>query len=131
MDSPEAMRLIRRTRQAQDDLRRLFDEVRNFAAPIRLEPTQCSMPSLWRAAWRQLGEETAARDVRLTEQFQTPEEDLPPLVADAFHLTQVFRNLFENALAACPDPVRVWDSSPLLRCDRKGAWCGPTRGRRW
>src|SRR5205085_212856 len=28
-------------------------------------------------------------------------------VVDAFRLGQVFRNLFENALAACPDPAAV------------------------
>jgi signal transduction histidine kinase len=30
---------------------------------------------------------------------------------DPFRLEQVFRNIFENSLAACPDPVRV-----VVRC---------------
>src|SRR6185295_17139001 len=33
----EAQRLVRRLQEAQDNLVRLFDEVRNFAAPIQLE----------------------------------------------------------------------------------------------
>jgi hypothetical protein len=41
---PEALDLVARIRQAQDDLRRLFDDVREYAAPIQLEPEVCDWP---------------------------------------------------------------------------------------
>ena len=46
---------------------------------------------------------TPQRDARLEEQVNTE----PVCPVDRNRLGQVFRNIFENALAACPDPVRV------------------------
>ena len=103
-DNAEAMRLIRRSQQAQDDLRRLFDEVRNFAAPISLEPSVCRLTNVWREAWNLLQTERAGRDAELAE---TVEPEAVELNVDHFRMVQVFRNLLENALAACADPVRI------------------------
>ena len=50
-DRPRAMELVGRQQQAQDDLHRLYEEVRDYAAPIQLEPRSCDLPSLWRLAW--------------------------------------------------------------------------------
>ncbi len=103
-DNAEAMRLIQRSQQAQDDLRRLFDEVRNFAAPISLEPAVCQLDQVWREAWSLLQSDRADRDAELREWV---EERAVELVLDRFRMVQVFRNLLENALAACSDPVRI------------------------
>jgi PAS domain S-box-containing protein len=103
-DNPEAMRLIRRSQQAQDDLRRLFDEVRSFAAPITLEPTVCPLKNVWREAWSLLQRERQNRDAELHEIM---DEEALELYLDRFRMVQVFRNLLENALAACRDPVRI------------------------
>ena len=53
-DNPEALRLIARAQQAQDDLQRLFNEVRNYASPFVLEQSLCRLPSLWNEAWNLL-----------------------------------------------------------------------------
>ena len=103
-DNSEAMQLIRRSQQAQDDLTRLFDEVRNFAAPVSLELTRCPIVKVWREAWGLVQTDCRGRDVALQEHGAT--DDLA-LLADRFRLVQVFRNLFENSLAACQDPVRI------------------------
>jgi PAS domain S-box-containing protein len=100
-DRPEAMALIRRSQQAQDDLTRLFDEVRSFAAPITLERAPCRASSVWREAWQLLNRERQGRRAELVEAIEEPE---PQVSIDRFRLVQVFRNLFENSLAACPDP---------------------------
>jgi PAS domain S-box-containing protein len=100
----EAIQLIRRSQQAQDDLARLFDEVRNFAAPISLELTPGPVDKIWREAWGLMHSECRGRDASLREQIEA--DDLVVL-ADRFRLVQVFRNLFENSLAACSDPVRI------------------------
>lgn len=103
-NNEEAMRLLHRLQSAQDDLRRLLDEVRSFAAPIQLERSLCDASGTWREAWHMLETARRGRDARL-------EEDTNPgelrVFADRFRLVQLFRNLLENSLAACADPVRV------------------------
>jgi signal transduction histidine kinase len=103
-DRPPAMQLIRRSQQAQDDLTRLFDEVRNFAAPISLELSPCSIANVWREAWSLVQPVARGREVMFHESL--PDEDLR-LMVDRFRLVQVFRNLFENSLAACDGLVHI------------------------
>jgi two-component system, LuxR family, sensor kinase FixL len=100
----EAMQLIRRSQKAQDDLTRLFDEVRSFAAPITLERSSCEVDHVWREAWQLVQGDCRGRDAQLEETMLT---DFRHANVDRFRLVQVFRNLFENSLAACTDPVRI------------------------
>jgi len=103
-NNPEAQRLIRRLQEAQDNLLRLFEEVRSFAAPIQLERESCRVDSLWREAWSLLDNARRGRDVKLLE--TTTGADLNVSV-DRFRIVQVFRNLLENSIAACQDPVEI------------------------
>jgi signal transduction histidine kinase len=103
-NNDEAKRLVRRLQEAQDQLLRLFDEVRGYAAPIQLERTTCSVDSIWREAWDSLEMSRRGRDAKLHE--ITSGIDLHVSV-DRFRLVQLFRNLFENSLAACDDPVLI------------------------
>ena len=103
-ENQAAIQLIHRLQAAQDDLRRLFDEVRNFAAPIQLERSPCRIPGIWHEAWDLLCTDWTGRDVAMVE---STSNDLPAIDADRFRLIQVFRNLIENSLAACRDPVRI------------------------
>ena len=63
----EAQRLVRRLQEAQDNLLRLFDEVRGYAAPIQLERESCRIDSIWREAWDSLETVRRGRDARLVE----------------------------------------------------------------
>ncbi len=107
-DRPEAQDLIRRVQKAQDDLQQLYDEVRNYAAPLKLERDAWDLSSVWRTSWENLSLARQGRDAVLRE--EKGGMDLRCRV-DAFRLGQVFRNILENALAACRDPVRV-----VVRC---------------
>jgi PAS domain S-box-containing protein len=100
----QALDLVQRTEKALDDLHRLYEEVRQFAAPINLDRSPWDLGGIWQEAWDQLARLHTGRDVQLHE--QTSGLDLVCDV-DRFRLLQVFRNLFENALTACPDPVRI------------------------
>jgi PAS domain S-box-containing protein len=100
----EALRLVGRLQEAQDNLLRLFDEVRGYAAPIQLERTPCRVDSLWNEAWRLLEMARRGRDARLTERVEVAN---PKLSVDRFRMVQVFRNLLENSLAACNGAVLV------------------------
>jgi len=103
-DRPEALNLIGRIQKAQNHLQQLYGEVRNYAAPLKLERQRQSVRSIWRQAWANLVDQRDGRTVLLREECDGVE--LHCLV-DAFRLEQVFRNILENALAACSDPVEI------------------------
>lgn len=96
---PEALDLVERVHKAQDDLQRLFEEVREYAAPIHLSRQACWLDNAWQQAWSDLSLLRNGRQVEL----RAPGRDASMCVhADPFALGQVFRNVFENAIAACP-----------------------------
>lgn len=99
-----ALHLVRRMQEAQDQLRRLFDEVRDYAAPISLERGECRLDTVWREAWNLLEAARSSRTARLVEASR---EINLEIVGDRFRLVQLFRNIFENSLAACADPVEI------------------------
>jgi len=107
-DRPEALDLIARIQKAQDHLKQLYDEVRSYAAPLKLERDPWVLSMVWRQTWEHLAVTRQGRDATLTEDVGTTDLSLP---IDPFRMDQVFRNIFENALAACDDPVRI-----VVRC---------------
>ena len=108
-DRPEALSLIGRLQMAQDDLYHLFEDVRCYAAPIHLEVRFCHLPEVWREAWAKLVALRRGREARLREESNGLDLHC---AADPFRLGQVFGNILENALDACPDPVEI-----EIRCD--------------
>jgi hypothetical protein len=103
-DRPEALELVSRIQKAQDHLRQLYDEVRGYAAPLKLEREVWDVAAIWRQAWENLRVLREQRDARLLEAVDSVD---PRCRVDPFRLEQVFRNMLENALAACKDPVRI------------------------
>ena len=102
---PEAIDLIDRLRKSQTDLRRLYEEVRNYSAPIRLEREGRALNSIWRQSWTNvMATKDQSKHASLVEKISGV--DLACDV-DHFRLDQVFRNLFENSLTACPNPARI------------------------
>jgi PAS domain S-box-containing protein len=99
-DRPDLRNLIDRIQQAQDDLHRLYEDVREFAAPVKLSIADCNLADAWRRAWSHLERQHAGRRVR----FEEPPGELNlTSQADSFRLEQVFRNVLDNSLAACAD----------------------------
>lgn len=90
--------------KAGDGLDALLDELRDYAAPINLEKTECSLVNIWRSAWQSIEKQRDGRQTRLIEEIPN---DPVKCHADAFRIGQLFRNIFENALAACPDSVEM------------------------
>jgi PAS domain S-box-containing protein len=99
---PKALDYIGRVQKAQEDLARLFEDVRTFTAPPVLDRRPCDLRQVWRQAWQELNPDRP--ECGLVEDVRA--DDLK-CNADAFRLGQVFRNLFDNALAVAPDPARV------------------------
>jgi signal transduction histidine kinase len=103
-DQPEALDLIALIQKAQDDLHRLYEEVREYAAPIRISPVASPIDRIVREAWEDLAARRRERIASLEEHADTP--DLRCEV-DPFALRRVFRNILENSLDAGADPVKI------------------------
>ena len=101
---PDCYEFIDAALRAQKDLQHLFDEVRQYAAPLHLRFEECDLYGLIETTWRELDESRQGRFVTLRHDqpdFQTACE------ADSFAIRQVFRNLLENSVQACRDTVKI------------------------
>ena len=108
-DRPEAIELIGRIQKAQDHLQQLYEEVRSYAAPFKLELEEWDVALIWRQAWENLVVRRQGRDARIHEDCQAADRRC---AIDPFRLEQVFRNIMDNSLAACPDPLHI-----TIRCN--------------
>lgn len=101
---PESLELLAKVQKAQKQLHELFEHVRDYAAPIKLRLAACDVRDVLEETWANLFWSRQGRGVSFTMPG-----DLPPAlcVIDANRLEQVFRNIFENSLAACTDPVQI------------------------
>ena len=86
-------------------LQRHFDDLRHFAGPVRLELSEHSLRDIWRDAWSTLESLWRERDAVFDD--DDPADADVRCRVDALRIEQVFRNLFENSLAACADPMRI------------------------
>jgi PAS domain S-box-containing protein len=117
-DRPEALDLISRIQKAQDHLHCLYEDVRSYAAPIKLEKGPCDLHAVWREAWAHL--ESARKEKRAVLHEGSSGVDLR-CTADPFRLEQAFRNILDNALAACPTPVVVEVRAAAVELDGQPA----------
>jgi PAS domain S-box-containing protein len=106
--NPEVLDLLVRLQEAQNDLQRLFDDVRGFASPMALERQVCDIATVWRNAWHDLVQAREKRQTALVELGIGIERWC---LIDPYRIKQIFRNLFENALSAAVDPVTI-----TIRC---------------
>lgn len=103
-DNPAAMRLLRSIQNAEDHMHRLLDEVRGYAAPIALDRSSCRIADICHEAWDLLRPQRLEREAELRV---SPACSEVRLALDRFRMTQVFRNLLENALSAGEGPVAI------------------------
>lgn len=104
-DRPEAVKQATRIENALDRLNVLYEEVRNYAAPIKLDRQVIDLAKLCHTAWQNLYH----RWNQMQTQFELIEpSDRPCLVSvDRHRLDQVFTNLFQNSLDASGVQGRV------------------------
>jgi PAS domain S-box-containing protein len=97
-DRPEAQKLVQRVEKAQEDLHKLFEEVRQWAAPLNLRREPCNLRQLWREVWTNVVHLQPVKKPQLDE--KSPEA--VTVSVDRFAMAQVFRNVFENAVEVSP-----------------------------
>ncbi len=103
-DQSPQIRHLDAIERANDALNALLEELRNYAAPLHLEKNKVPLASVWREAWSTVAHHWDDRDVEFTEHGDA---ETCECYVDRFRMVQVFRNLFENSLAACKDPTRI------------------------
>lgn len=103
-DEPELLELIDGALVAQEDVQRLFEEVRQYAAPLRLKRELTDVRQLIRIAWDETSSAREGRDARIRESADAPDCHCE---LDRFLIRNAVRNILENALSACDDPVVI------------------------
>jgi signal transduction histidine kinase len=98
-DRAKAVDLVGRVQRAQEDLQKLFEEVREYAAPLNLKMSMCELDKIARQAWQELAHMHTQKRLHFAES-----EPVTALAVngDRFALTQVVRNVLENAIQASP-----------------------------
>jgi two-component system, LuxR family, sensor kinase FixL len=103
-DRPEAAAFIADIQDAQDDLHNLYEEVREYAAPIRCNPQPCCLDSVVREAWRTVRSTHNTGD----SEFRTILDGFDVCCqVDRLAMQHVFRNILKNAIAAGNGSVAV------------------------
>ena len=96
---PEMQDLIEDMQDAQDQLQRLYEEVRHFAAPLHLRLGETDLGALLRRVWRDLKVEWSPK--RLVWQLEDKTHGLRARL-DSERISQVLRNVIENAIHVSP-----------------------------
>jgi len=104
-DQPDAMHLISRIQDAQDQLLQLYEQVQGYAAPIILEHTPHDLGEILERAWGNLDFARRGRKTKLNAAPDSPVNRVCDV--DALAIERVFVNLLENAIAAGDDPVEI------------------------
>lgn len=100
----ELLALVGQIQKAQNHLHQLYEEVRQYAAPLRTNPVVCDVGELVDETWNNLLPIRKGRQASI--EFHSP-DGRRSCIADRFMIEQIFRNVLENALAACHDPVEL------------------------
>jgi signal transduction histidine kinase len=103
-DRPAALNLIARIQVAQNDLHELYEKVRDYASPLRLDPQRHALSSMVRQAWLELEPLRAGREANLREEYSGSDSSCE---VDPRAMAHVFNHLLKNALVVCPDPVEI------------------------
>lgn len=101
---PDVAKLLVTAREAQTDVHRLLNQVRQYTAPIQLDLARIDLRQCWREAWNELSSLREGRQVELQE---VDDGGNRLAAADLPLLRQAFQYLLENALAAVDDAVTV------------------------
>ena len=112
--APEQQDLVHRTRAALIELQVLYEEVRNYAAPIQLERSRLSLRALFEKVWENLAEQWRDRNIELVLSCDV----CPDVLCDKQRIGQVIRNILENALAVTPNASHIFVSGRVIQRDQ-------------
>lgn len=100
---PEQLNLTSRIRRALGDLQKNYEEVRQYAAPITLDRSEIDIAEAAQSAFDDVRAEFVTHDV----EFHVNKKGNCYAKVDAYRISQVFRNAFENAIASANGKVCI------------------------
>lgn len=103
-DRPDALNLVRRVQSALDHLHTLYEEVRNYAAPIKLDRQPVTIAKLANTCWTNLQHKWQAAGTEFELSSDEPELTI---YADRTRLDQVLTNLLQNSIDACAEQGKI------------------------
>lgn len=115
----DSLDLVARVQKAQKKLHQLFEEVRSYAAPIKLQRVEHDLRDVLEETWENLVWVRQGRQASLRFLTEGPS---PRCSVDTSRLEQVIRNILENSLAACADPVKIEVTWTATNLDNRPAW---------
>lgn len=101
---PEGQEMVIRLRRALGHLHHLYEEVRSYAAPIKLDRQMTDLCHIWRDSWSNLELSRREKSVELVEEIDPRGIEV---YVDWFAVGQVFRNVLENAIYASPPHGKI------------------------
>ncbi len=118
---PDLRTFSRRAVSAIDELQRLYEEVRNYAAPIQLERCQTNLEAICQEVWDQVQQVHHDKQIQFNTQM---DEDARTILIDSHRVKQVFRNILENAVAVLPDQGGIIEVTAETLIDDGKLWIG-------
>lgn len=109
--APEQQDLVRRSRSALVELQTLYEEVRNYAAPIQLERSRQNLQRLCNETWGNLVDQWRTMRVQLVLRS----DPCPDVNCDRHRIVQVIRNILENALSVAPNNSKIFLDCCMIR----------------
>lgn len=109
--APEQQDLVRRSRSALVELQTLYEEVRNYAAPIQLERSRQNLQRLCNETWGNLVDQWRTMRVQLVLR----NDPCPDVNCDRHRIVQVIRNILENALSVAPNNSKIFLDCCMIR----------------
>ena len=98
-ERPELLSLARRSQVAVDELQRLYEEVRGYAAPLVLELREWNLQAICDEVWGYLKTSRGQKQI----QFVSETGDVSAVrQVDRHRFGQVIRNILENAVSVLP-----------------------------
>jgi len=99
-ENKEQLDLSRRAATALQDLHRLYEEVRSYAAPLHLEFRECNLATICHKEWDNLATTRKGKQLQLVDAADSQRVSCE---VDVHRMEQVIRNVLENAIHACGD----------------------------
>lgn len=117
---PETVQLIARLQDAQHHLHQLYEQVRDYAAPLQLDPQWHDLSHLLTESWDTIRKSRPERRAALSNRGEGVDARI---FVDAASMRRVFQILLDNAIEAAADAVEIeaeWstvvlDGMPALR----------------
>jgi two-component system sensor kinase FixL len=116
---PVQQDLVRRSQVALVELQTLYEEVRNFAAPIQLERSRVNIQRLCNEVWGNLASQWRSKNIKL----ELKTSPCPEVLCDKHRIGQLLRNILDNAIYAGPNNSSIVVSCSAHEESRKGGPC--------